>query len=78
MTLIFRISQSGEDFLLFCKREIGDNFNNQIESEMYQSNRCIAMTVNSIDGTSNNIIDKQVRLIYTMSVLRLKRALESK
>ena len=26
---------------------------------MYQNNRCIAMTGNSIDGISNNIIDKQ-------------------
>lgn len=26
---------------------------------MYKNNRCIAMTGNSIGGTSNNIIDKQ-------------------
>lgn len=26
---------------------------------MYQNNRCIAMTGNSVDGRSNNIIDKQ-------------------
>lgn len=54
------ISQSGKGLHIFAKGEIADNFNNQIEKvEMYQNNRCIAMTGNSIDGTSNNIIDKQ-------------------
>ena len=54
------ISQSGKGLHIFAKGEIADNFNNQIEKvEMYQNNRCIAMTGNSIDGISNNIIDKQ-------------------
>lgn len=53
-------SQSGKGLHIFAKGEIADNFNNQIEKvEMYQNNRCIAMTGNSVDGTSNNIIDKQ-------------------
>lgn len=74
------ISQSGKGLHIFAKGEIADNFNNQIEKvEMYQNNRCIAMTGNSIDGISNNIIDKQSEIDrYSMSVLRLKRALESK
>ena len=54
------ISQSGKGLHIFAKGEIADNFSNQIEKvEMYQNNRCIAMTGNSIDGISNNIIDKQ-------------------
>ena len=54
------ISQSGKGLHIFAKGEIADNFNNQIEKvEMYQNNRCIAMTGNSIDRISNNIIDKQ-------------------
>ena len=54
------ISQSGKGLHIFAKGEIADNFNNQIEKvEMYQNNRCIAMTGNIIDGISNNIIDKQ-------------------
>ena len=74
------ISQSGKGLHIFAKGEIADNFNNQIEKvEMYQNNRCIAMTGNSIDGISNNIIDNQSEIDrYSMSVLRLKRALESK
>ena len=73
------ISQSGKGLHIFAKGEIADNFNNQIEKvEMYQNNRCIAMTGNSIDGTSNNIIDKQSEIDKYMSVLHLKRALESK
>lgn len=74
------ISQSGKGLHIFAKGEIADNFNNQIEKvEIYQNNRCIAMTGNSIDGISNNIIDKQSEIDrYSMSVLRLKRALESK
>lgn len=54
------ISQSGKGLHIFAKGEITDNFNNQIEKvEMYQNNRCIAMTGNSVAGTLNNIIDKQ-------------------
>ena len=65
-------SQSGKGLHIFAKGEIADNFNNQIDKvEMYKNNRCIVMTENSVAGTSNNIID-------TMSVLHLKRVLESK
>ena len=57
---IIEISQSGKGLHIFAKGEIADNFNNQIKKvDMYQNNRCIAMTGNSIDGISNNIIDKQ-------------------
>ena len=53
-------SQSGKGLHIFAKGGIDKNFNNQVEKvEMYQNNRCIAMTGNSVDGTSNNIIDKQ-------------------
>lgn len=53
-------SQSGKGLHIFAKGEIADNFNNQIEKvEMYKNNRCIAMTGDSVAGTSNNIIDKQ-------------------
>ena len=53
-------SQSGKGFHIFAKGKIAYNFNNQIEKvEMYQNNRCIAMTGNSVDGTLNNIIYKQ-------------------
>ena len=53
-------SQSGKGLHIFAKGEIADNFNNQIDKvEMYKNNRCIAMTGNSVAGTSNNIIDKQ-------------------
>ena len=45
---------------MLFRSEIADNFNNQIDKvEMYKNNRCIAMTGNSVAGTSNNIIDKQ-------------------
>ncbi len=53
-------SQSGKGLHIFAKGGIDKNFNNQVEKVgMYQNNRCIAMTGNSVDGTSNNIIDKQ-------------------
>lgn len=53
-------SQSGKGLHIFAKGGIDKNFNNQVEKvEMYQNNRCIAMTGNSVDGTSNNIIDEQ-------------------
>lgn len=53
-------SQSGKGLHIFAKGKIAYNFNNQIEKvEMYQNNRCIAMTWNSVDGTLNNIIYKQ-------------------
>lgn len=39
------ISQSGMGIHIFAKEEIEKNFNNQLEKvEMYQENRCIAMT----------------------------------
>ncbi|MEL3913508.1 DNA primase [Treponema pedis] len=41
------ISQSGQGIHIFVKGKIEKNFNNQIEKvEMYQENRCIAMTGN--------------------------------
>ena len=41
------ISQSGMGIHIFAKGEIEKNFNNQLEKvEMYQENRCIAMTGN--------------------------------
>ena len=53
-------SQSGNGLHIFAKGEIADNFNNQINKvEMYKNNRCIAMTGNSVAGTSNNIVEKQ-------------------
>lgn len=53
-------SQSGKGLHIFAKGKIAYNFNNQIEKvEMYKNNRCIAMTGNSVDGTLNNIVDKQ-------------------
>jgi Uncharacterized conserved protein len=71
-------SQSGKGLHIFTKGKIAYYFNNQIEKvEMYQNNRCIAMTGNSVDGTLNNIIYKR-RLINTIHALHLKRALESK
>ncbi|KDE61705.1 hypothetical protein [Fusobacterium necrophorum] len=73
------ISQSGKGLHIFAKGEIADNFNNQIEKvEMYRNNRCIAMTGNSIDETSNNIIDKKSEIENIMNSLHLKGALESK
>ena len=53
-------SQSGKGLHIFAKGKITYNFNNQIKKvEIYQNNRCIAMTGNSVDGTPNNIVDKQ-------------------
>ena len=53
-------SQYGKGLYIFAKGKIAYNFNNQIKKvEMYQNNRCIVMTGNRVDGTSNNIIDKQ-------------------
>ena len=41
------VSQSGRGVYIFAKGVIAKNFNNQIEKvEMYQENRCIAMTGN--------------------------------
>lgn len=41
------ISQSGRGLHIFVKGKIEKNFNNQLEKvEMYQENRCIAMTGN--------------------------------
>ena len=72
-------SQSGNGLHIFAKGEIADNFNNQINKvEMYKNNRCIAMTGNSVAGTSNNILEKQNEIDRYYSVLHLKRALESK
>lgn len=56
-------SQSGKGLHIFTKGKIADNFNNQIEKvEMYQENRCIAMTRNRIDGTPNKVAYKQNKI----------------
>lgn len=62
------ISQSGKGLHIFAKGEIADNFNNQIEKvEMYQNNRCIAMTgglftVNYLAENKQDAIDKYYKL----------------
>lgn len=62
------ISQSGKGLHIFAKGEIADNFNNQIEKvEMYQNNRCIAMTgelftVNYLAESKQDTIDKYYKL----------------
>ncbi|MDY2572834.1 MAG: DNA primase [Fusobacterium necrophorum] len=60
------ISQSGMGIHIFAKGEIEKNFNNQIEKvEMYQENRCIAMTGNVYkfnDFVANKVLLKQKEL----------------
>lgn len=52
------ISQSGIGMHIFAKGEIEKNFNNQLEKvEMYQENRCIAMTGN-IEEFENSGVQK--------------------
>lgn len=58
------ISQSGKGLHIFTKGSIKKNFNNQIEKvEMYNENRCIAMTgelftVNYLAENKQDAIDK--------------------
>ena len=60
------ISQSGMGIHIFAKGEIEKNFNNQLEKvEMYQENRCIAMTGNVYkfnDFVANKVLLKQKEL----------------
>lgn len=59
-------SQSGMGIHIFTKGEIEKNFNNQLEKvEMYQENRCIAMTGNVYkfnDFVANKVLLKQKEL----------------
>lgn len=73
------ISQSGKDVHIFVRGQIEKSFNNQIEKvEMYQANRCIAMTGN-IEQFENSgvqkVLSKQINII---SHLHPKTALEKK
>lgn len=60
------ISQSGMGIHIFAKGEIEKNFNNQLEKvEMYQENRCIAMTGNIYklnDFVAEKVLLKQKEL----------------
>lgn len=60
------ISQSGKGIHIFVKGQIEKNFNNQLEKvEMYQENRCIAMTgdIHKFENSSvRKIISKQGEL----------------
>lgn len=60
------ISQSGRGIHIFVKGRIEKNFNNQLEKvEMYQENRCIAMTGNVYkfnDFVADKVILKQKEL----------------
>lgn len=60
------ISQSGNGVHIFVKGQIEKNFNNQLEKvEMYQENRCIAMTgdIEKFKGLAvRKIISKQSQL----------------
>lgn len=60
------ISQSGMGIHIFVKGKIEKNFNNQLEKvEMYQENRCIAMTGNIYkfnDFVANKVLLKQKEL----------------
>ena len=57
------ISQSRRGLHIFVKGKIEKNFNNQLEKvEMYQENRCIAMTGNIYkfnDCVANKVLLKQ-------------------
>ena len=60
------ISQSGMGIHIFVKGKIEKSFNNQLEKvEMYQENRCIAMTGNTYkfnDFVANKVLLKQKEL----------------
>lgn len=73
------ISQSGKGVHIFVRGQIEKNFNNQIEKvEMYQENRCIAMTGN-IEQFGNsgvqkvqNELDKYYKLFAPKDSIRKK------
>lgn len=60
------VSQSGRGLHIFAKGKMEKNFNNQLEKvEMYQENRCIAMTGNIYkfnDFVANKVLLKQKEL----------------
>lgn len=72
------ISQSGMGIHIFAKGEIEKNFNNQIEKvEMYQENRCIAMTGNIYklnDFVAEKVLLKQKELDKYYKLFSPKRS----
>lgn len=72
------ISQSGMGIHIFAKGEIEKNFNNQLEKvEMYQENRCIAMTGNIYkfnDFAANKVFLKQKELDKYYKLFSQKRS----
>ena len=70
------ISQSGKGIHIFAKGKIEDNFNNQISKvEMYQLNRCIAMTGNRVSDAFNKVIDKQKEIDKYHELFASKRSI---
>lgn len=72
------ISQSGMGIHIFAKGEIEKNFNNQLEKvEMYQENRCIAMTGNIYkhnDFIAEKVLLKQKELDKYYKLFSPKRS----
>lgn len=72
------ISQSGIGIHIFAKGEIEKNFNNQLEKvEMYQENRCIAMTGNIYkfnDFVAEKVLLKQKELDKYYKIFSPKRS----
>lgn len=72
------ISQSGIGIHIFAKGEIEKNFNNQLEKvEMYQENRCIAMTGNIYkfnDFVAEKVLLKQKELDKYYKLFSPKRS----
>ena len=72
------ISQSGMGIHIFTKGEIEKNFNNQLEKvEMYQENRCIAMTGNIYklnDFVAEKVLLKQKELDKYCKLFSPKRS----
>ena len=71
-------SQSGKGLHIFVKGEIAQNFNNQVEKvEMYQENRCIAMTGNIYkfnDFVAEKVLLKQKELDKYYKLFSPKRS----
>ncbi|QEJ96147.1 DNA primase [Treponema phagedenis] len=72
------ISQSGKGVHIFVRGQIEKNFNNQIEKvEMYQANRCIAMTGNIYkfnDFVAEKVLLKQKELDKYYKLFSPKRS----
>lgn len=72
------VSQSGRGLHIFAKGEIEKNFNNQLEKvEMYQENRCIAMTGNIYklnDFVAEKVLLKQKELDKYYKLFSPKRS----